>query len=145
MLERFAELIIFGLAPLIFGGLLMPGAFAAEEITISGGAFYRERIALPPNAVLTVWLSDIPATDAPAAIVAEQKVHSAGQVPMRFELKVAPALVRPHASYALQARISVDDAPWFVSDELLHVDPRMPGPHALMLKMVTRQGEPTPG
>ena len=39
MLGKLAELIIFGLAPLIFGGLLMPGAMAAEEITIAGEVF----------------------------------------------------------------------------------------------------------
>ena len=65
MLGRLAELFFFGLAPLMLGGLLMPGAVAAEEVAITGEVSYRERMALPPNAVLTVRLLDVSLADAP--------------------------------------------------------------------------------
>ena len=47
--------------------------------------------------------------DAPETVVAEQKIDPAGQVPIKFELKFDPAVVQPNVSYALQARITVDD------------------------------------
>ncbi len=145
MLERVAELLIFGIAPLIFSGLLMPGTLAAEEIAITGEVFYRERIALPPNAMLTVRLSDVSLADAPESIIAEQKIEPAGQVPIRFQLKFDPAVIQDSMSYALQARITVDDTLWFINDERYQVDPLKPEPHSLMLRMVHQEGESPPG
>ena len=136
MLGKLAELLVFGLGPLVFGGLLMPGAFAAEEITISGEVSYRERIALPPNAVLTVRLSDVSLADAPETVVAEQKIEPAGQVPIKFELKINPAVIQSNVNYALQARITVDDRLMFINDERYSVDPLKPEPAHLVLRMV---------
>lgn len=136
MLGKFAELFLFGIAPLVFGGLMMPGAFAAEEITIAGEVTYRERIALPPNAILTVTLADVSLADAPSAVVAEQVFDPAGQVPVRFKLKVDPAVLRPNMSYAMQATITVDDRLWFINDVHYGVDPLKPEPVDLVLKMV---------
>ena len=139
MLGKLAELFLFGLAPLAFAGLLVPGAFAAEEVAVAGEVSYRERIALPANAVLTVRLMDVSLADAPEAVVAEQTVDPAGQVPIRFELKLDPAVVQPGATYALQACITVDDQLWFINDERYAVDPLKPEPAQMVLKMV-RQG-----
>jgi putative lipoprotein len=139
MLGKLAELFIFGLAPLVFGGLLMPGAVAAEEVSITGEVSYRERIALPPNAILTVRVTDVSLADAPESVVAEQKIDPAGQVPIRFEIKLDPAVIQPNVNYALQARISVDDSLWFTNDERYSIDPSKPEPAMLVLKMV-KQG-----
>jgi putative lipoprotein len=141
MLGKLAELFLFGLGPLVFGGLMIPGAFAAEEIRIAGEVFYRERIALPPNAVLTVRLSDVSLADAPEAVVAEQKIDPAGQVPIKFEIKLDPAVIQPNVNYALQARITVDNSLWFINDERHAVDPLKPEPAQLMLKMVKQDTE----
>ena len=140
MLERVAELLIFGIAPLIFGGLLLPGTLAAEEIAISGEVSYRERIALPPNAILTVRLSDVSLADVPESVIAEQEVAQAGQVPIRFEMKLDRTAIQPGMSYALQARITVDDTLWFINDERYEVDPLNRVPHRLALKMVLQSG-----
>jgi len=144
MLGKLAELFLFGLAPLVFGGLLMPGAFAAEEIAIAGEVSYRERIALPPNAVLTVRLSDVSLADAPETVLAEQKVDPAGQVPIKFQIKLDPAVIQPNVNYALEARITVDDSIWFTNDERYAVDPLKPQPVQLMLKMVEKQANVAP-
>ncbi len=141
MLGKLAELVLFGMAPMFFGGLLLPDAAVAEEIAIAGEATYRERIALPPGAVLTVRLADVSRADAPAPIVAERKVEPAGQVPIRFELKVDAAALRPRADYAVQARITVDDQLWFVADQRHSVDPRKPLPLTIVLRKVDRKGD----
>jgi putative lipoprotein len=134
-----AELILFGIAPLVLSGLFAPGAAAAEQVSITGEVFYRERIALPPTAVLTVRLSDVSLADAPESVLAEQKIDPAGQVPIKFEIKVDPAVFQPMMSYALSARITVDNTLWFTNDERYSVDPTKLEPVKLMLKMV-RQG-----
>lgn len=144
MFGKLAELFIFGLAPLVFGGLLIPGAVAAEEVAVTGEVSYRERIALPPNAILTVRLSDVSLADAPEAIVAEQKIDPAGQVPIGFELKLDPAVIQPNVNYALQARITVDDRLWFINDERYPFDPSRPEPAQLVLKMVRQNADATP-
>ena len=144
MLGKLAELFLFGLAPLVFGGLMIPGAFAAEEIAFAGEVSYRERIALPPNAVLTVRLTDVSLADAPEAVVAEQKIDPAGQVPIKFEIKVNPAVIQPNVNYALQARITVDNGLWFTNDERYAVDPLKPEPVQLLLKMVKQNADAVP-
>lgn len=144
MIGRLAELFIFGLAPLLLGGLLMPGAVAAEEVTITGEVSYRERMALPPNAVLTVRLLDVSLADAPETVVDEQKIDPAGQVPIKFEIKFDSAIVQAKASYALQARIMVENQLWFINDQRYAVDPLKPEPAQMMLKMVKQSAEAAP-
>jgi putative lipoprotein len=144
MLGKLAELFIFGLAPMMLGALLLPGAAAAEQITVSGEVFYRERIALPPNAVLTVQLSDVSLADAPASTIAEQKIDPAGQVPIKFEIKFDSAVIQPKASYALQARITVDDKLWFINDQRYAVDPLKPEPQNMLLKKVSQNADAAP-
>ena len=73
MLDRIAEFFIFGLVPLVVGILAVPELSVAAEKTVKGEVMYRERIALPPNAVLSVQLADVSLADAPAAIVGERK------------------------------------------------------------------------
>lgn len=133
MLGRLGELLLFGLTPFLMSGLLMPGAGLAEERKLSGEASYRERMALPPNAVLTVQLADVSLADAPAGIVAEQKVEPAGQVPIAFELTFDSAAIQPKMNYALQARITVDDKLWFTTAERHSLDPLAAGRQDLML------------
>lgn len=78
MLDRIAEFFIFGFTPLVVGILAAPAFSAAAERAVEGEASYRERIALPEDAVLTVQLADVSLADAPAAVIAERKVEPAG-------------------------------------------------------------------
>ena len=144
MFGKLAELMLFGIAPLVVGGLLMPGAIAAEEVAVTGEVSYRERIALPPNAALTVRLLDVSLADAPETVVGEQEIDPAGQVPIDFEIKFDSTVIQPSATYALQARIMVDNQLWFINDERYAIDPRKPEPQKMMLKMVKQKAEATP-
>lgn len=44
---------------------------ADDSVTVSGTATYRQRIAMPPEALLTVRVEDVSRADAPAGVVAE--------------------------------------------------------------------------
>ncbi len=135
MLGKLAELILFGVAPLIFGGLMAPGSVSAEEPMIDGEVSYRERIALPPNAVVKVQLTDVSLADAPETVVAEQTIEPAGQVPIKFEIKLI-CEQQPMVNYALQVTITVEDKLWFVNDERYTVDPLKPENAEIMLTKV---------
>ncbi len=115
MLSRLADLIVFGLLPLSFGLAMMP-ARAAEQV-LTGEVTYRERMALPPQAIVTVRLSDVSLADAPDAQIAVQEISPAGQVPVKFRLSFDPSVLRLRAIYALQARIMVDNRLWFITDQ----------------------------
>ncbi|MBN9218746.1 MAG: YbaY family lipoprotein [Mesorhizobium sp.] len=135
MLDRIAEFFVFGFVPLIVGILAVPELSVAAEKTVRGEVVYRERIALPPSAVLSVQLADVSLADAPARIIGEQKIKPAGQVPISFEIKFDPSVIRPQMTYALQARITVDDRLMFISDVRHQVDPLTDAPQTIVLKM----------
>ncbi|MGX5850007.1 YbaY family lipoprotein [Mesorhizobium sp. PL10] len=143
MLDRIAEFFVFGFVPLVVGMLAVPEMSVAAERTLKGEVMYRERIALPPNAVLSVQLADVSLADAPAAIVGERKVAPAGQVPIKFEISFDPTVIRANMSYALQARITADDKLLFITDTRYQVDPLSDAPQTIVLKMVAPSDKPT--
>jgi putative lipoprotein len=73
--------------------------------TLRGEAFYLQRIALPPNAVLSVTLADVSMADAPAQPLARYTGPSGAQVPLPFELTYDRGRVTAGHRYALTARI----------------------------------------
>jgi putative lipoprotein len=132
-MHAFAELIIFGLAPLLFGGLVMPQSVSAEETTISGELSYRERMMLPPGAVLTVQLADMSPAGNAGIVVASETFSTANEMPAGFKMTIDPAKIRSGESYAIQAQISVNGKIWFVNDASTAFQPESSGPLALTL------------
>ncbi len=59
--------------------------------SLDGEVFYLQRIALPPNATLSVSLQDVSLADAPAVVLDEQSGPIKGQVPLPFHLSYDPA------------------------------------------------------
>jgi len=135
MLDGIAEFFIFGLVPLVVGVLAVPEVTKAGEKTIAGEVTYRERIALPPDAVLMVELADVSLADAPATIIAKRRIAPAGQVPVRFEIGFDPRAIQKGRTYALQARITVGERLMFVTDASHQVDPLVGKPESVMMKM----------
>lgn len=82
---------------------------------ITGTITYRQRIALPKGATVAVELLDVSDAGAPAR-VARSGFATDGQVPFRFQLAYDRGRIDPGRAYALQARILVDRAAWFVTD-----------------------------
>ncbi|MDX8526915.1 YbaY family lipoprotein [Mesorhizobium sp. MSK_1335] len=137
MLDRITEFFIFGLVPLVVGVLAVPEVIDAGERTIAGEVIYRERIALPPDAVLVVELADVSLADAPAAVIAKRRIAPAGQVPIRFEIGFDPKTIQKGRTYTLQARITVGERVLFITDTSHHVDPLAGKPRTVVLKMAT--------
>lgn len=142
MIGKLVQLLIFGLAPMFVASLTGSAGALAEEKMLTGEVLYRERIAMPPNAKVKIELADVSLADAPAAIVAEQEVANAGQVPVKFELRFDSAAIQPGHTFALQARITVNNELWFLNDERHQIDPLTAGPQTVVVKMV-RQSDAT--
>jgi putative lipoprotein len=109
-------------AALVLGGCAGPerqpmpeGALAMSKVT--GTVAYRSRIALPPTAVVTVRLVDVSRADAPAVVIGQQVIETAGgQVPIPFEIVYDPAQIDPRTRLAVQARIENAGTLLFITD-----------------------------
>lgn len=107
---------------------------AAPAGTVTGTVACLERIALPPNAIIQVQLQDVSRADAPAKTIAQQKITLGDrQVPVPFELKFDPAIIDAKHTYAVSARIVVDDKLMFISDKSYPVLTRDSPSHAEMI------------
>lgn len=82
---------------------------------VTGVVVYRERIALPPDAVLTVRLLDVSRSDAHAVVLGEQRVQPTGQVPIPFEIPYDSTRADDQTSCTLEARIEAGGALLFIS------------------------------
>ncbi|WP_112480057.1 YbaY family lipoprotein [Vibrio variabilis] len=93
---------------------------AAEQETmasIKGTIAYRERIALPADAVVTVKLQDVSLQDVAAKVISEQTFTTDGaQVPFDFELSYDTQEINPKHTYSVSARIEVEGKLRFISD-----------------------------
>lgn len=126
-----------------FGALALP-AFAGLQ-TLDGTVAYRERVALPPNALIEVMLVDVSLADAKSVQLGAVTLKPEGQVPVAYQVSYDLNMVDPRHSYAVQAQIRVgDDVLWrttqifpaLTRDAPETVDvvvERMPATHAVSL------------
>lgn len=98
----------------------------AETMTLTGEVTYRERIALPANAVLRVQLVDAGTADGPAPIEARAAIAPGGQVPLTFTLRFDDRVIEPGHAYALMAEITSGNVIWFRNIEPYGVNPLLP-------------------
>ena len=83
---------------------------------LNGTVAYRQRIALPPNAIIEVSLQDVSKMDAPAEVLDSVQIPSAGrQVPIPFTLHYDPAQIDERYTYTVSARITVDGVLTWIS------------------------------
>jgi putative lipoprotein len=111
----------------------------AERITLSGEVTYRERIALPDNAVLSIDLVDLALPDRPRVSVSAPT--GAGQVPLSFTFTVEDSMILPQHHYALNARIEAGDFV-FRNNEPYPVAPLVPGDPIVILTTSVATEEP---
>ncbi len=89
---------------------------------VHGSVNIRQRIALPPDAVLTVTLSDASLADAPSRVISQQAMRTEGlQSPFRFTLPYNPADIQPNARIILSAAITVNGQLMFITDTIQEV------------------------
>jgi len=98
-----------------FGLMFSSASAMARAMTMSGTVTYRERIALPPSAVVEVKILDVSLADAPSTTIASTTMRIRRQVPIRYRLRFDSSNIRPGHRYALRAQITVAGQLWFTS------------------------------
>jgi copper homeostasis protein (lipoprotein) len=119
-------------------------ANTASAGTLQGTAAYRERIALPPDAVFEATLQDVARADAPATVIGRAKLQPAGQPPFRFEIKYDDAAIKSNGRYAVRATITQGGQLLFTTDRVYSVLDGRNAPLDLLLVSANR-GAPTKG
>ncbi|WP_417883931.1 YbaY family lipoprotein [Vibrio rumoiensis] len=85
--------------------------------SITGSVLYRERIALPDTAVISVTLEDVSLADKAAEVIATDSFVTGGkQVPFEFKLDYDASKIVPNHRYNVRAKIAVDGKLRFTTD-----------------------------
>ncbi len=121
MTFRFLFLMISLLGFVLIGcaarGARVPGS-ANSEGMVRGSVAYRERMALPPDAIVEVQLSDVSLQDVATQVIAEITVLPKGlQVPLPFELRYDPRKIQPNHTYVVRATIRSGEQMIFTTDK----------------------------
>ena len=110
---------------LIASGALQAGGTPATQtvgnLMVTGTVSYRERIALPPDAVVLVQLRDVSLMDVAAKLISEQIIMPEHSVPIPFSLPYAAQDIDERMTYSVFATIRSGDRLLFVSDRSYQV------------------------
>lgn len=97
-------------------------AASVAQSTVHGTVNIRERVALPPDAVVTVTLSDISLADAPSRVIAQKAVRTEGkQAPFTYSLPFNPSDIQPNARVIVSAAITRNGQLLFITDTIQEV------------------------
>lgn len=144
----FGATALIGLCGLIVAAFVMntitPAYSVGDKRTIHGNVTYLQRIELPQHAYLIVQLVDVTNADGPFPVVAEVSSQPNGSVPIEFALPLEGASIQPGHDYALQARITVGDILWFVSDQRTPIKPENANDHYELVLGMVNQSTTTP-
>jgi putative lipoprotein len=117
-LKPSAALVVVGLVGVMLVGCAKSPQASTGGAVLRGTVSYRERVALPPDAVVEVKLSEVSRQDVAAPVVAETRILSQGrQVPIPFELRYDPGKIQASGQYALRATIGSGGRILFTTDE----------------------------
>lgn len=134
MLSRIVFLLIVAM---VLAGCGADGEPASQEMAmakIEGTVFYRERIALPPHALVEIQLEDVSRPDALATVMTTVTLNSENGPPYAFSIDYDPAQIDSRMTYALRASIRVDDKLMFTTTD--YVDPFSGNPVSVMVRRV---------
>lgn len=121
-------------------GIVSACANQSSTAQLRGEVTYRVRMALPPQAVIEVKLSDVSRQDVAATVIAQDVIKADGkQVPIPFVLSYDPAKIQPGHTYSVSARITVDDKLWFISTE--HLPAKLDGSDAAIIVWLDKIAE----
>lgn len=90
----------------------------AEQEALSGSASFRERIALPPNAVFTATLEDVSLMDVPSVTLGTVSIDEAVKTPIFFFINYNRDDIKLGRRYNVRGRITVDGKLKFITDTM---------------------------
>lgn len=127
---------------------------AIAQPAVKGTVNIRERVALPPDAVVTVTLSDASLADAPSRVISQKAMRTEGkQAPFNYILPFNPAEIQPNARIIVSAAVTHNGRLLFITDTIAEVINRGAGTQANLLLVpvtsiaieTTPLAAPTPG
>lgn len=102
--------------------LAAPGLASAQgPAAVSGTLTYRERIALPANAIVTVQIAELRTGAAPQVIAEQRFTTNGAQPPFRYTISYDPTRINSSAQYTIQSNISVDGQVRFSTGQVYRV------------------------
>ena len=106
---------LLGLTALV---LALPAArpVLAKVRVLRGTVSYRERIALPANAILEVTLLRVSLSDGSSTVIGIARGRIRGRIPIPYRLPFDDRRLQRGNAYSLRARITVDGTVWFSSE-----------------------------
>ncbi|WP_308254713.1 YbaY family lipoprotein [Geminocystis sp. GBBB08] len=85
---------------------------------VTGKVLYQEKMLLPKGSVIEIKLVDISRQDVSAITISEQKIVTNGeQIPFNFKLPFNPKDINPRYTYAIQAKIFIDNQLTFINTQ----------------------------
>lgn len=93
---------------------VISGSAMAQDKIVSGTVTYLNRSMLPPGAILDVELVDASRADTSSTRISSRR-YAIDHVPFSFELAYDSLLIDERYSYAIQARISVDEKLMYIN------------------------------
>lgn len=115
---------VLGLFLILVLSVSLSGGEAQAETAaiINGQVIYRERIALPEDAVVTVQLRDVSLADAESILIGEQVIEQPGQVPIAYAVAYSEDDIVDNHTYSVSARITDHNGELlFISDTAILV------------------------
>ena len=118
----------------------------AQQTLLTGTISYRERMTLPPTAVVEVRLEDVSRVAVAPPVIARYRLADPGSVPIRFNLDVDTSTLDRLGRYALRATIMDGARVLFTSTDTVLVLTQGHGTRAdLVLTRVAASNAPLPG
>ncbi len=121
----------------VVAGLLSGCATSDAIVEIQGEVWYKERIALPSEAVISIKVQDVSLMDAPAIVIAEFE-RSNVSTPTPFQFLINRDQFEAGHTYTIGARISLDDKLMFINEQAYKVDLDSSEPMSVLLQKVAR-------
>jgi len=115
---------------------------AQGQLAIEGTATYRERMALPPDAVFEATLIDVSRADAAGQVLGQTRVEQPGNPPFHFSIPYDPGQIQPNHIYAVRGRILEGNRLLFTTSQRYQV---LTQGHGSEIGMMTMQRVEGPG
>ena len=94
-----------------------PGSAEPAQNAVTGTVTYRQRMALPPSAVISVRLLDVSRQDSAAGLIAEDRIPAEGkQMPFPFDIPYDPSRIQQSSRYVVRAEIRDGERLLFTTD-----------------------------
>ena len=97
--------------------LTMALAASGQAPAITGTATYRERMALPPDAVFEATLEDVSRADAAAKVLGHTRIEKPGTPPFHFSIAYDSKQIEQNHTYAVRARVTESGKLMFTTDQ----------------------------